>query len=342
MKPPKENRIDRETLRTRALELGFCRVRFLDRLPEGLGDLPPVLGDDSRNTSIMIAALAYPAGERDPSPSAPTPAGAAAAGWVAPFARRHYYRDAVTLLKGLAAQLREELGLLKRDIRIFSNSRLPEKLLAAASGIGFAGRNSLIITPETGSLVVLAGMALPFAIPSDPPLEGALPPGKRCGSCRRCISACPTQALDGKGNLDMNRCMQSRSTDPGPLPEELMKVWGRRIYGCQICQEVCPFNHTGIPPETGDLPFESIDLEPLLRGGSAETAELLRGSAMGLSWIPGEALQRNALLAWAHLETGPEKERLRPLVKEFTSEPGEGLRRAAEWALSFAPASSHQ
>ena len=214
---------------------------------------------------------------------------------IASFARRHYYREAVARMKAVIRGLREP----DSDVRLFSNSRLPEKPMAAAAGLGFYGRNGLIITPETGSRFIIAGMITPFLSTgaSHPPYTAK--PGQYCGECRLCVEACPTGALDGSGNLDRSTCLQALSTEYLLLPEPAASAWGRRLYGCDTCQDVCPFNSSprrDRPPVTGEL-GPSLAVRDILSAGlKGELKTLLRGSALGMSWMDSRVFIRNALM----------------------------------------------
>lgn len=289
---------------------GFSRTGYLDN-PEGPG-------------SIIIAA--FPIRGHGTSGTDEIR--------IAPFARANHYGEAVSRLKGIASIIRELTGLYKKDIRLFSNSPLPEKKFAVLSGLGFYGRNSLVITKEAGSRVVLAGMILPIRFPPDEPLENGTIPGALCGSCRNCMKACPTGAIVESGRIDRSRCLQSLATDGRVLPEEIMAKWGERLYGCTICQDSCPFNRKiesmnsdGI---TGDL-SGSLSYSFLLTAKDEEIRKKLRGSALGLSWILPDYLRRNALLSLSFCRDGEVVQKNIALVERYIDHPSLGY--AADWSL---------
>lgn len=215
---------------------------------------------------------------------------------VAPFARRHYYREAVLRMKRAGAGA----GLPTSQVRLFSNSRLPEKPIAAAAGLGFYGRNGLIITEETGSRFIIAGIMVPITTAGASHGPFAAEPGSHCGSCRRCVDACPAGALDGSGALDQAVCLQALSTEYRLLPEPTAAVWGKRLYGCDLCQDPCPFNASprrDSPPITGEL-GPSLSIRRILALGlRGELKARLRGTALGLGWMDERAFLRNALVA---------------------------------------------
>ena len=204
-------------------------------------------------------------------------------------------------------------------------------LLFALWGLGFYGRNSLIIAPELGSLFIIAGVFVPLAWEPDPPLEGNPEPGGHCGTCRACIEACPTGAISEAGRIDPRRCIQALSTDPAVLADEIKDEWGARLYGCQTCQEVCPYNRElGVETEThlGEL-GPSLPLRRILAGTGGELAAFLKASVLDRKWIPAEAIRRNALLAAGHRSDRA----VQPMVEAYRGHPLPGLADAAEWAL---------
>lgn len=289
----------REAITAAAAAQGFQSTRWVctSDLPEPVRRHPEVAG--LGRGSFLLAALSCFRREPD-DPSSPGDPYAL----LAPFARRNYYREAVHRLKQVAAQAAigpRGGGLARSRLRVFSNSRFPEKALAAAAGLGFLGANSLLIAPELGSLLVIAGLFVPEELGSHPPLEGGQTPGLRCGACRACREACPVGALPEPGRLDPARCLQALATVTSAWPAGAREAWSFRLYGCQACQEVCPFNR-GLSRETlterGAL-GPGLPLACLL-GALVPLKERLRGTVLDMSWIPEEALLRNSLLAAGH------------------------------------------
>jgi len=259
-------------------------------------------------------------------------------GLIAPFARRNYYREAVLRLRRVAGRLARAAGLARRELRIFCNSRLPEKPLGAASGLGSYGKNALVLAPGLGSVFVIAGIFVPGELSGELPgpeaAAGAgLAVGRICGECRACQDACPVGALQEPGRLDDSRCLQAQAGRHGDLPEELSSAWGFRLYGCQVCQEVCPYNRR-LEHETFTVVGElgpSVPLRRVLEPTPEELADALRGTALGMSWISKRALQRNALLALAHrVRSGyPVAPALRRLLESYRGHRDAVLARAA-------------
>jgi epoxyqueuosine reductase len=284
-----------EEIRRMSRDAGFIRAGFLTPFrPEQYIQGPPAEGYQVDAPALLIAGLAY--GNQG---SAGTDSGSD--GYIAPFAQRNYYREAVTRLKQLAKDIRLRYGGKRADFRILCNSPLPEKPLAAASGLGSLGRNGLIITPEAGSLIVLGAMTLPFAL-SGYPAEAEIPFRycRRCDSHRPpCAAACPTGAVLGNGRLDRDRCIQWYASGHGEqVPPEIIRVWGNRLYGCTNCQDVCVHNQRriqGLSTEAGSLP-PNIDPRTLLSLSDGELKARFKGTALGLSWLGVEGIRRNARL----------------------------------------------
>lgn len=239
--------------------------------------------------AVVMGALPYSAGEPKDLSTPEDPHVR-----LAPFARANYYQEALVRLKRVVRRIGANTGRGKKDFRIFVNSSLPEKALALEAGLGFQGRNSLLITPAAGSLVILAGIALPGS-PGEPTLPVSAALGS-CGSCRLCADACPTGAIRPEGGVDVSRCLQALSTRT--FPERYWNAWDNRFYGCQICQEVCPHNRKateGISTDIGVL-GPSLSLRNLLLRGD-RLKEGLKGSVLDRKWIQTTDLLRNALIA---------------------------------------------
>ncbi len=291
----------RERLASAAADTGFQRVRWLRSadLPAAIREHPGVaaLGDGL----FLMAALSCHRREPDDLSARGDPHAL-----VAPFARRNYYREAVVRLKQVTTGIGGNPGLTSR---LFSNSRLPEKPLAAACGLGSLGSHSLVIAPGLGSAFLIAGAFLPARLvpeaalrqASDPPLPEGLRAGGACGDCRACIQACPVGAITAPGVVDPERCLPSLSTRLARWPPEALAAWGFRLYGCQCCQDACPHNRSlrlETPTQRGEI-GPSVPLRRLLACDEDGVREMLRGTALARSWIPPAALLRNGLLAAA-------------------------------------------
>ncbi len=319
--------VRREEIRALALAAGFVRVRFL--APWMPPDDPGVPENYRAGApALLTAALAY-GNVADPPGDAPAALPRFPAR-IAPFAQRNYYAEATARLKALARTLRLRYGGVKADYRVLCNSPVPERPPALASGLGWIGRNGLLITPEAGSLVIIAALTLPFSLAGDPPLAsggdgrapsaGAAGPGAAdfpaCAVCASsgaaCVAACPTGALRGDGSLDRTRCIQWYASGDGEtVPADVRAAWGDRLYGCTLCQDACPHNRRripGTPTQLGPLPA-AMDAAELVSQSDDQLRERFRGTAMGLSWLGPRAIRRSAELALAGARDAAERRR---------------------------------
>jgi epoxyqueuosine reductase len=278
---------------------------------------------------LMISALPTGPGERA-RPSAENPVGSLAA-----FAQKNFYREMAHRLAGLLRLLWKD-GLLpeKAGCRIFCNSRLPEKELAVRAGLGAQGKNSLVILPGAGSLFVLGGIVFPAGLPCLEKSEAApARTGGPCGDCDACLRACPVGAISGNTGVDRRLCIQAYTAEERPVPPEVREKWGITLYGCPVCQEVCPHNKKAPPAAdtARGLLGPAIALEKILACPEAELRKtLFRGSALDMAWISPLALKRNALLAAAHQKA----KKLLPLLARYERHPNPLLRETAAWAAA--------
>ncbi|MDR2842555.1 MAG: hypothetical protein LBV52_05085, partial [Spirochaetaceae bacterium] len=223
---------------------------------------------------------------------------------IAPFARFNYYKEAVKRLKAIAFKIRTNMGGKKSDYRIFCNSEINEKDLAILSGLGFYGKNSLIITKKAGSLVVLAALKLPFKTENcicnskENPPEAKIHPCEKC-SMTPCVAACPTGAVLGNGKIELSLCIQWYASGNGDIvPPKVRNAWGKRLYGCTNCQDACPHNKktiAGIETTEGKI-GAFVNVKKLLSLNDTEIKSLFKGTAMGLSWLTPDTIRRSAKL----------------------------------------------
>jgi epoxyqueuosine reductase len=196
------------------------------------------------------------------------------------------------------AVLRERLDELGRrlggDYRVFVDANQHvDREAAARSGVGFYGKNTMLITRRHGSWVVLGTLVTTANVESTPSLD------LDCGSCTLCIEACPTGALDEPGVVDSTKCLSYWTQSRQPIPEPYREELGDQVYGCDICQDVCPWNRGIEKRRAGDGLTE--DAEPvvsLLDWLRADPGELSR--RYDRLYVPrndGHYLQRNALIA---------------------------------------------
>lgn len=309
------------------LEHGEALLRWLERGDQAgmayLGRRVEERLDPSRifpgARSVLVVALQYhPLGQEEPAGDL----------WrrVARYARGKDYHDVMgARLKALAARIAEAFPGCESRPYIDTGPVL-ERELAARAGVGAVGKNTMLLHPEAGSWFLLGELFLSLDLAPDVPLADL------CGSCTLCLEACPTGALAEPYRLDSNRCISYWTIEHrGALPEAAREMVGGWVFGCDVCQEVCPWNREprgAVHPEM-ELPPEraELDLAGLLLLSREEYVERFRGSPMKRAKLPG--LQRNAAVAMGnrlHRQYVP------PLVRALAE--GEPMVRShAAWAL---------
>jgi epoxyqueuosine reductase len=227
------------------------------------------------------------------------------------------------------AELRERLDALGRRLGgayrvLVDASQHVDREGAVRAGLGFYGKNTMLITRTHGSWVVLGALVTDVEVEPTPALE------LDCGSCRLCVDACPTGALDEPGVLDATRCLSYWTQAPAPIPERYRAELAAQVYGCDICQDVCPWNR-GVEKRRQEEPLPA-DAEPAvslvdwLSAGHEELAE--RYERLYVPRNDQRWLRRNALVALGN-SAGPE---LAPALEPYLSGDDELLRDAAAWA----------
>ncbi|MGA9466089.1 MAG: tRNA epoxyqueuosine(34) reductase QueG [Exiguobacterium marinum] len=272
--------------------------------------------------SIIAIAIAYPSKLKD----APRSVAGERRGL---FARASwgldYHRAVGDRLAKLQAYI-EELVPGVRTRSMVDTGELVDRAVAERAGIGFSGKNCSIISPEKGSYLYLGEMILDVYLPPDEAIEDG------CGDCDKCMTACPTTALVEPGVLDAKRCIAYLTQMKTLMPREFRSKLGGRLYGCDTCQQVCPYNrkkdwrhHEELLPEAEIVkPL----LEPLLALSNREF-KLKFGHLSG-SWRGKKPIQRNAILALAHYR----EPSAIPILREFIKQDErEDMRATAVWAI---------
>jgi epoxyqueuosine reductase len=277
-------------------------MQFTYRNPERSTDPTRILPGAR---SLVVGALSY---RRQEPPARPRPAADVGAtppgptGVVARYARSDHYAALRQALEPLAVHLRA--GGWRATV-VCDDNALVDRAAAHRAGLGWFGKNSLLLLPGLGSWFVL-GTVVTDAVLTPTESGGPAAHGQGCGPCSRCQDACPTGALDEPGVLDARRCLAWLVQSTGSFPEQHRRALGDRIYGCDECQQVCPINRLADrripPPEPEGDDRRWIDLLHLLR---STDEELL--AAHGRWYIPDRDpryLRRNALVALGNVGDG--------------------------------------
>ena len=208
-----------------------------------------------------------------------------------------------------------------------------ERHLAQKAGLGWIGKNNLLINDRFGSWIFLAGLLSTEPLTPDQP-----GPDSKCGSCRVCLNACPTGALAAPFTLDANRCLSYWLVENrGPIPLELRPLVGDRLFGCDTCQAACPANQgvewsqeTEFAPRSGCNP---VQLREILRMTDQEFENRFAGTP--IKRIGREGLLRNAAIVAGNRPTPS----LELCLVDLLDSPSEIVREAAAWALAKYPPS---
>jgi epoxyqueuosine reductase len=286
----------------------FADMRFTMARPEESCH-PETLLDGAR--TVVSGALCY---------YAPAPAAAPGEGRLP----RYTWRDSY-------AELREKLDALGRRLGrqyrvLVDENQHVDREAAARAGVGFYGKNTLLITRRFGSWVVLGTLVTQAELEPTPPLD------LDCGSCRLCIDACPTDALDEPGTLDSTRCLSYWTQTANDVPAGYREALGPQVYGCDICQDVCPWNRGVEKRRAGDaLPADAEANVSLVDWLERDADDL--AAAYRRLFVPrkdGRYLKRNALVALGN--TGRAQDR--PLAERYLGDDDPLLREYAEWACA--------
>ncbi len=333
----------RARLGERARELGASDLRVTDAAADGLtrermrasfsrGDLETWNYDDVYAAAASdagtllegaqrIVCIAVPYRTRDAAARGPL------CGRVSNYAWSHdYHRTLGAMLSQLAAMMDDFAGAVVARIAC-DTAPLGERAAAARAGLGWIGKHTGLIAPSAGSYVFLGEIVTSLALPVDAPLR------KTCGSCTRCVTGCPTGAIRGDYTIDATRCIADLTQRTDPIPRALRALIGDWVWGCDICQVVCPPNSQTTASvldkfAPNDEAAASPDLVALLHLKSAEYRRRYRATAMG--WRGAAVLRRNAAIALGNVG---DRSAVPALVQSLEVDPHPMVRGAAAWAL---------
>jgi len=251
-------------------------------------------------------------------------------GWISRYAwsREDYHDTVLRRLKQVEAALPQAIGNTQPELITHSyvdTGPIVERVFAKYAGVGWMGKNTCIINQEIGSWLFLGVILTSLELTPD------LPAPDRCGRCTRCIDACPTDAILAPYQLDSNRCISYLTIEKrGSIPEELRAGMGRHVFGCDICQDVCPWNRKAPAARAEEFaPREGLvnpALDWLAELSADEFRSTFRGSPIRRAKRGG--LLRNCLIAIGNSEN---KEFL-PLTERFVLDPDDSVAEVARWA----------
>ena len=303
----------------------------------------------ARSALVCFASYAFPSAPL--STKGPEPR----SGWIARYAwtsrllpsRRgangeqrpsDYHKVLLKRVRKVEARLHAQFGEFESRAYV-DTGPVVERALAAAAGLGWIGKNTCLIHPKLGSFGFLAVLLTSLEVsPKGKTAELLVP--DRCGSCTRCIEACPTNALTAPYQMDASRCISYLTIEhKGPIAAELAANMGRQVFGCDICQDVCPWNRKPTQKSQQSVPIAvDADLEPrpelvnpalewLAEMDEAEFERLFNGSPVRRTGFMG--LRRNVAIAMGN--SGDV--RFVGHLEEWATAADEGLRASARWAL---------
>ena len=284
--------------------------------------------------SVIVCAINY-----NTAHPYSTQTGDASQGWISRYAwsREDYHEAVLRRLRQLEANLHEQLhatgnrqlaaGNCLQTRCYVDTGPLVERVYAKYAGVGWIGKNTCILNQQLGSWLFLG------VILTSLELEADLPAPDRCGRCTRCLDACPTHAFTAPGQLDARLCISYLTIEKrGDIPDDVRAGLGRHVFGCDICQDVCPWNRK--VPVTAAAEFQSREglvnpaLDWLAEMQPEEFRTVFRGSPIRRTKLSG--LRRNAVIAMGNSANA----KFLPTLKRLADDPDADVASHARWALS--------
>ncbi len=270
----------------RAGSMGYLHRNLKPRLN------PAALLEGAR--SVVVVALIYRQNAPEP------PKGVNPQGRVAMYAWGEDYHEVIRdKLHRMVAMLRERIDEPFEARPCVDTAPIVERELAAAAGVGWIGKNTMVLHQDLGSYFFLGAVVTTLELAPDEPVAD------HCGSCTACLDACPTQAFPSPYEMDASRCISYLTIEHrGDISRPFQDMMGDWVFGCDVCQEVCPFNRHA--PTTREARLESkppaprADLQTLLSWSQEDYREALKDRALNRATLP--MLQRNARIALTNLQ----------------------------------------
>jgi epoxyqueuosine reductase len=298
------------------LERGYAgEMQYLERQTSARLDVRQILPEAR---SVIVCAVNY-------NTNQPRTTFDRARAWISRYAWGDDYHETLqSRLRELAGWIDASFGATTKTY--VDTGPLLERVFAKYAGVGWFGKNTCIINQRIGSWIFLGCLVTSLDLETDQPAPD------RCGTCTRCIDACPTQAIVAPYVLDSRRCIAYLNIElRGSIPEEFREGIGHHLFGCDICQDVCPWNRKA--PATTVREFEAKsglfwpEVERLLDLNEDEWGELIRGTAIKRAKVKG--LLRNLMVVAGNSGEGT----LLPKLKRFLDHSEDVVRTHAQWAI---------
>jgi epoxyqueuosine reductase len=283
--------------------------------------------------SVVVCAINYNSDQPYSTQAREDATKAKARGWISRYAwsRKDYHDAVLARLRKVEAALRKasgEEGLITRSY--VDTGPIVERVVAKYAGIGWIGKNTCVLNQKLGSWLFLGVILTSLDLAREG--EAAMPASDRCGTCTRCIDACPTNAFLAPYQLDSNKCISYLTIEKrGSIPEEIRSGMGRQVFGCDICQDVCPWNRKAPATQAEEFqPREELvnpPLEWLAEMSVEEFRRTFRDSPVRRAKRSG--LRRNAVIAMGN--SG--ERRFLPLLRKLAADEDEVVGEAVAWAI---------
>lgn len=336
------------------LELFAELEQFREWLERGYGGEMRYLEDEKRRNpqsvmegarSAIVCTLNYNTKYPYSTVAAAQPRAGDPRGWISRYAWGGDYHEVFwEKLNALDAALHANCAEPFKSRAYADTGPLAERVLAKHAGLGWIGKNTLLLNEQQGSWFFLGVIVTTLEL--EPTLGRAeLPPADLCGNCRQCLDACPTGALVEPYVMDARRCISYLTIElRGNIPEELRAQMGWQVYGCDICQDVCPYNERAPFTEIARFEPRRVSKGELLHRPSLlwlanlkeeEFREAFRGSAIKRTKCAG--MVRNACVALGNVKLPPgtaEREEAVRVLSKLSGSTNPAIAESAQWALS--------
>jgi epoxyqueuosine reductase len=254
-------------------------------------------------------------------------------GWISRYAWgwQDYHNSVMPRLRQVEAALKNAYGTVDLLTRCYVDTGpIVERVVAKYAGVGWIGKNTCLINQQKGSWLFLGVILTSLELDADSGF--GVPAPDRCGSCTRCIDACPTDAFIAPYQLDSNKCIAYLTIEKrGAIPENLRSGMGRHVFGCDICQDVCPWNRKA--PATNAAEFQPRPelVNPALDWLAEMSAEEFRSTFLGspVRRAKRAGLRRNAVIAMGN--SGDQN--FLPLLEKLAADEDEVVSESAAWAI---------